>query len=131
MANKNGYTAEQIIKAIKGSGGIKSTIAVNLGGASYHTVQKYIDKYPTVKEAFEAEREKNLDRAEGVIMGNIALGAKTLSDPNNKQPVDSGDAKWLLSRLGKHRGYADKSEIEHSGDVNIVLTWGDNDQSNG
>jgi hypothetical protein len=39
--------------------------------------------------------------------------------------VDSGDAKWLLSRKGKARGYADKLEQEHSGKVDVedVTDW--------
>lgn len=31
---------------------------------------------------------------------------------NSIRSGDSGDAKWYLSRKGKHRGYAERKEIE-------------------
>ena len=130
MAGKNGYTVEQVINAIKGSGGIKTTIAANLGGADYKTVRKYIEKYPTVNDAYNAELERNLDRAEAVVNKNIDNALKVAKAGGM---ADSGDAKWLLSRLGKHRGYSDKQEIEHKGGIEInkgYVIWSPDDWDN-
>lgn len=62
MANKDQFTAKDFIEAIPGTGGIVSTIAKAVG-CEWHTAKKYIDNYPTVKQAYDDECEKNLDIA--------------------------------------------------------------------
>ena len=97
MANNNHYRAEQFINAIPGSGGIVSTVAKRIG-CDWHTARKYIDKYPTIKRAYDDECEKVLDAAESVIVTDI---------------VDSKDtqtAKWYLKMKGARRGYAQRRE---------------------
>ena len=89
----NQYTAAQFIDAIPGSGGIVSTIARRVG-CEWHTARKYIDEHPTVKQAYDNEREVLLDLSESVIVTSIKDG-------------NTQDAKWLLSRMGKQRGYGD------------------------
>lgn len=108
------YTAAQFIKAIPGSGGIISTIASRVG-CEWHTVKRYIGKHPTVMKAYRDEQEKGLDRAESVLMGNIALALKQLQTEGRIEQVDSSDAKWLLARKGKDRGYVERTQQEHSG----------------
>lgn len=108
MAGKDQYTAEQFIKALEGSGGIISTVAKRVG-CRWETAKKYIDSHPTVKAVYKDEREKNLDRSEAVVFGNISLAAKQV---DAGMIADSSDAKWVLSRLGKHRGYGDKQEVD-------------------
>ena len=96
---------EVVIKAIKGSGGIINTIAKRLD-CDWHTAKKYINKWDKTIAAFDDERESILDMAEGVIYTSIRGG-------------NSQDAKWILSTLGKNRGFSEKHEIEHSGGVVI------------
>jgi len=48
---------------------------------------------------WQDEREGILDMAESTIFANIKAG-------------DSQDAKWVLSRLGKERGYVERTETE-------------------
>ena len=98
--SKNGnnhYTAAQFITAIPKSGGIVSTIAKRIG-CTWHTAKKYIDTMPTIKAAYDAECESVIDMAEGVLLKGIESG-------------DTADAKWYLTRKGKHRGYAERQEI--------------------
>lgn len=102
------FQANQFIAAIPGSHSIISTIAKRVG-CSWNTAKKFIDEYPTVKAAFDAERESLLDVAESVLANNIKLALQ--QQYNGKVPADSTDAKWLLSRLGKDRGYSEKQEI--------------------
>ncbi len=82
-----------------------STIARRVG-CTRQTAQRYIDTHKTIKTAWESERESLLDMAEGTLYKKIAEG-------------DSQDAKWILARLGKHRGFGDKQEleVEHKGDI--------------
>lgn len=109
MANKNQFTAEQFIKAIQGSGGIITVIAANVG-CTWHTARKYIDEYPTVTQAYNNECERVIDTAESVVISNIQYAAKLQREA--KIPVDSGDAKWWLTKKGKGRGFVDKLDID-------------------
>lgn len=66
------------------------------------TVESYIERYPTVRAAFESSWRTNLDGAEHVI-----LNALRSSDLAIAVPV----AKWLLVTRGKDRGYVEKIDI--------------------
>lgn len=130
--NGNGYTAQQFIDAIPKSAGIISTIAARVG-CSWATARKYINEYSTVKAAYDAEAQKPLDMAESVIYGNINAAYAKLK-ANEKagirgETVDSADAKWLLSRKGKDRGYVERQEVTgKDGGPVIVINW-DSDES--
>ena len=56
----NSYTAQTFIDAIPGTGGIVSAIARKVG-CEWNTARKYIDNYPTVKAAYDAECEAMLE----------------------------------------------------------------------
>jgi len=102
---------KEIIAAIKGSAGIVSTIARRLD-VVWHTAESYIQKYPKALEAFSAEREGVLDMAEAAIFTAIKQG-------------DTGSAKWILSTIGRKRGFTEKQEIglvgEDGGPVEISI----------
>ena len=72
------YTAQQFKDAIPGTGGIISAIADNVGCA-WNTAKKYIDEYPTVKTAWENERNRIKDRARHNIIRGIEQGDVHLS----------------------------------------------------
>lgn len=108
MSKPPQFTAQQFIDAIPDSDGIVSVIAVKVG-CSWLTARRYIDNYPTIKAAFDAERESLLDIAESVLANNIKLA---LQQQSGRVTADSTDAKWLLSRMGKTRGYGDKLEVD-------------------
>lgn len=139
MSKTDQYSAKQFIEAIPGTSGIVSTIARKVG-CSWGTAKKFIDEYPTVKAVYEAEQESILDIAESVLINNIKLALKEQQE--GKKPADSADAKWLLARKGKGRGYAERTEVEHSGEMTQHITgldsilkkaWGSDgeDNSNG
>ena len=117
------FDRETVLAAIEGSGGIVLAIASRLGCA-WHTAKSYVTKWESTRRAFEDESEKVLDRAESLIRRNIDLGLKHQQDYG--EIVDSGDAKWLLSRKGKARGYADKSEVEVAGAGGGAIVINDN-----
>ncbi len=93
----NSYTAQDFIQAIPGTGGIVSAIARKVG-CEWNTAKKYIDNYPTVRAAYDAECEVMLDLAESTVLKNIKDG-------------DTQDAKWYLTKKGKRRGYGDSMEV--------------------
>lgn len=116
MANKGKrkVKALTVLDVIPGSGGIINTIAESLG-VSWHTAKRAIDESEEAKLALEAELEKRLDLAEGVVVMNIQMAAK---QQRKGYFADTSDAKWYLSKKGKKRDYADKLGLEHSGTIN-------------
>jgi transposase len=109
MPGRDQYKANDFIAEIPGSGGIISAIARRVG-CDWHTAKKYIEKYATVKKAYEAEREGLLDLAEAKLIERVKEG-------------DPWAIKYLLGKLGAHRGFGDKLELEASGEVKIVVVY--------
>jgi transposase len=98
---------EKVLEAIRGSGAIMSTIAKRLDVA-WHTADKYCHKTEETKQALENEIERTLDLAESVLLESIKSG-------------NTQDAKWYLSTKGKTRGFNEKYEIAHSGNIEINI----------
>jgi hypothetical protein len=113
MAVNNGYTAQQFIEAIPGSGGIVTTIAKRVG-CKWHTAKKYIRKYPTVQRAYDDEREKVLDLAESKVIAAI-------------KKDDIATAKWMLTMKGADRGYVPKEARQIEGDVTLRVVYDNGD----
>jgi hypothetical protein len=120
-------TLPEVLQAIKGSGGIKMTIARRLG-ITRPTLDKYIGQWKSAAVALQEEEENGLDVAESVIKGNIQAAAKLQQQTNYAIIVDSGDAKWYLSRKGRHRGYVERQEVTGAaGDsLQVVIRYADN-----
>lgn len=91
-------TEKRLIASIKGTGGIVSAIARKLG-VTWNAARNAIDANPAALRAWHDEREGILDLAESALVKSIQQG-------------DTQDAKWLLARLGKHRGYAERIEFQ-------------------
>ena len=83
------FTAQQFIDAISGTGGIITAIARKVG-CSWHTAQKYIDTYPTIRQAYEDECSGVDDLAESTVIRAIKDG-------------DVGAAKWWLEKRRRDR----------------------------
>ena len=64
------HSASDIITAIRGSAGIKTTIAKRLNVAR-QTIDSYIERYPTVKEAYQTEKAGIDDAAQSVVINDI------------------------------------------------------------
>ena len=77
-----------------------STIARRLS-CLWHTAKDYIDADPELFQMLQNEMKGVLDMAESVLFKNIENG-------------DSADSKWILSKLGKDRGYGDSVDLKHS-----------------
>ena len=91
------YTIDQILEAIKGSGSIMSTVAKKLG-CSWKTAETKVNQHEETRQAFEDERQTIIDMAESVVFNSV-------------QEKDVQTAKWVLSTIGKKRGYSERHEI--------------------
>ncbi len=127
------YKAQDFITAIPGTGGIISTIARRVD-CDWTTAKKWVTEKPTVAAVYNAECETVIDTAEGVVIGNIQAAVQIQQKARNEgkpRLVDSADAKWLLTKKGKHRGYVDsRQEITGAdGGPLIVVGWDDPDNT--
>jgi len=95
-----------VLEAIRGTGGIVSQIAKRLS-VDWSTARKYINAWDETKKAFEDERETILDMAERTLF-------KSVKDGNSQ------DAKWVLSTLGKNRGFSERQEITGANGDNFI-----------
>ena len=99
-------TLQEVLKAIKGSGGIKTQIADNLK-VERHTVDSYLDRWVTARQAWADECKLNRDNAEYLVTKNIRLAKKKQDEG---VIVDAKDAKWYLSRVYKEK-YSERREV--------------------
>lgn len=106
MNNKPKRTLEEVLKAIKGSFGIKGTIAKRLD-VHRETVNSYLNCWATAKAAYQEEVEAVGDLAEGVIIADIAHNVET--------------AKWYARMKLKDRGYVERQEVSGPGGESLVI----------
>jgi regulator of replication initiation timing len=99
QAKRLGESINEDDDYLPGCGGIVTTVAKRVG-CDWHTARKWIDNHDTLKAAFTDERERVLDLCETKLINAI-----------NSGDIDS--AKWMLSRLGRGRGYVERQE--HTG----------------
>lgn len=95
------YTMTQVADAMRAHGGFISDTARHLG-CNPVTVHRYIARYPALQQIIDDERERVLDVAE-------RANAKLIADGNPEQ------VRWFLGKMGRKRGYTDKTEVELSG----------------
>jgi len=93
------YTVEQICQALDSTRGMIYMSADRLK-CSPQTIYNYADRYPKIQECLAAHRGRRVDRAEYGLDEKVAEG-------------DLGAIKYVLSCLGRDRGYGEKSEHEH------------------
>lgn len=92
------YEKCDIEKAIKGSGGIMTTIATRLG-CSWHTAKKKIAEFD-LQELYDDETETVGDMVEGMLYKNIKSG-------------DVASILFYLKTKGKNRGYSERNQLDH------------------
>lgn len=104
-------TKARLMRAIPGTGGLFSRIAKRLGSTP-HTIKKKIHQegWEDVREIWEAERDAIGDIAERTVQEMI------------QQRLDFGvastNARWMLDRRFKERGYGEKTKLEIEGGEN-------------
>lgn len=109
MANRNQFKASEFIKAIPGTAGIIDSIAKKVG-CDWHTAKKYIDEYPSVKDAYNDEVERVSDLAVTVVIKAIREG-------------DVPTAKWYLTKKRKNE-FGDVVDVT-SGGKPLEIRWVD------
>lgn len=88
------FTEENVLAAIKGCRTIVSSVAKTLH-CDWWTANKYISKWESTRQAYEAEKQISLDLAESALFQNVDNG-------------DVGAIKYFLTKKAKERGYGDE-----------------------
>lgn len=97
------YDITTIKKAISGSKGMVQVVADRLG-CEWHTAKRYIEQYEETKIAFQNENESMIDFAESKLFQAIS-------------EEDLTAIIFYLKTKGKNRGYIEKVQSEHSGEI--------------
>ena len=102
---------EKMIAAIIDFGGNLTEVSREIG-CSLRAIYNYRDQYPDVAEAIEFARETyrtaTMDNAETKLDEHVENGAPWA-------------IKYVLSTLGKSRGYTTKQEVNHIGARQIIM----------
>lgn len=98
-------TKDEYVRAITAAKGFV-TVAAQALGVSVKAVYSAAERHPEVREALEMAREQMLDIAEGALYKNIQAG-------------DNTAIIFFLKTQGKKRGYIERQELHHSGDIVI------------
>ena len=88
------FKKQDILNAIKDSGGIITSVAVALN-CDWHTDKANIERYEETREAFNGELETGLDLVEG----------KAYSQARNG---DGAMIRFILATKGRKRGYGEQ-----------------------
>ena len=100
-----------MVEAIRLHKGNRNAIARQYH-CSWSTVDRFIAKYKTLRAECDAGVQMRLDRAEEVLDGHIESG-------------DLRAAQFLLSTLGRDRGYSTRSEVDQQLNQTYLIEWGD------
>lgn len=113
MANKTEY-----IKAISMSNGTNVSISRILGNTP-QAVSHYREKNPDIHELINKKRMELIDNAEDV--GSDLLKFHDSDNPAQAASIRLRESQYVRSRLGKNKGWAERTEIEHSGQQSISI----------
>ena len=109
------HTREEVIEAIKGSAGIKSTVARKLR-IHRHTFDNYLNRWKSVRQAYEDERSQVDDAAVSVVVGDIV----------ERKNVET--AKWWLRmKMGAEFAPIEKREISGPEKGPLIVLLSDDD----
>ena len=96
--NRDRYTQQRVIDAIRQAQGIKAAAAQALG-CSRQTVTNYIDRYPAVKAAYQEAIETSIDLAQSKLIVLVE---------REEWPA----IRFMLVTLGKDRGFTERTELQ-------------------
>ena len=110
MANKQRYTDEQIARVLRQTMGNMTATAQSLG-CDRTTVYIRVKASPLLQTVCEEARESFIDLAESAMQKAVREG-------------DVSATKYVLSTLGKNRGYCEKQEVKIDGLESITINCG-------
>lgn len=111
------FKKQDILNAIKDSGGIVTTVALALD-CDWHTAKANIERYEETREAFNGELETGLDLVEGKAYAQARNG-------------DGAMIRFILATKGRNRGYGETApqpaDENEDTEIKIEIVDGEND----
>jgi hypothetical protein len=111
------HSQEEYIQAMQGSFGVVKTICKRLD-LTRQALEKRCKSDPEIAAALKSARMEMVDFSESIMARNLRLAYAAQEPIINEDgtqtipfPVDSSDAKWVLSRLGRERGWGTTVEM--------------------
>jgi hypothetical protein len=98
---KQKFTPGQVIAALNQANGLIFVAAGRLGCTSA-TVINYANRYPSIRDAIEEKKGRRLDVAEAKLDAAVLAG-------------EAWAVQFLLRTQGRHRGYGESQQHEHTG----------------
>ena len=95
--------------AIEGSGAILSVIAQKCDVSRQH-IYLYFKKHPDLEVFLEAERERTLDEFEDRLK-------EIATEGRSRDSTTLGALKYYLNNKARKRGFAERQEVQHSGEA--------------
>lgn len=102
---ENRFSVQEVCETLQKNYGLVLQSSRKLG-CSRQALAKYIERHPEAKKAHDDGQAAMLDVAEAVVIQNLM-----------DQDLDA--AKFVLSTIGKNRGYTTKTESELSGKLDL------------
>lgn len=107
------YKKEQIIEALNKTFGM-IYLSAEMLGCRPGTIHNWVKRSPDVAAVVDHWRGKMLDVAEVKLYDKCQSG-------------DNWAIGFVLSKLGKSRGYVEKNELDINSDINIKISYADPD----
>lgn len=82
-------------------------------------ISQYMDRNPDMRALFEKKRLDNVDRAEDEIFHQLEF--ESFEDPIPAARIRQSASQFILKTLGKHKGWIEKQEIDHSSTQGITI----------
>ena len=101
--------------ALEGSLGTNVDLSRRLN-VTEGAMTQYLNRNPDMKKLLEIKRLDNIDRAESEIFEQLKFDAYE-KEPATAAKIRQNAAQYILGRLGKNRGWVEKTEVEHSGET--------------
>ena len=125
MTRKTEWTKEEVIEAINGegawshpekfTGSLGNVMAISKRlNVERQTIYGYIKRWKSVAQAIDEQREMRKDIVEDKMMKRILEGSDTMMI-------------FFAKTQMKDRGYIEKAETEHSGNITIKVEYDDAD----
>lgn len=102
-------------EALEHSLGTQVDMAQRLGVArqSMHT---YLEKHLDMRLLLDNQRLSNIDRAENEIFEQLDFHSYS-KDPASAARIRQGASTFILTRLGKNKGWVEKTEVSLEGNI--------------
>lgn len=105
-------------ESLEGSLGTQRDMSQRLNVTDSGMAQ-YLERNPKMMALLQKKRLDNIDKAEHEIFGQLEFD-KYSKEPATAAKIRQNAAQYILSRIGKHRGWVEKQEVAIEGNLSTT-----------